>query len=192
MYLYTKYFQKSRAFLYPLVGNKKKELFTPKNTYLYWDGKESIENGYLIVYYEHNFDVAYNMFEEEKIMKNKLISNCYILDSGTVYIYDLNIYEDTIQKFLNGKYSKFKPVIKDRIFSYHGINKTFNTPRNDDPVSCALNPSIYYDVVADELGYEDSTYLRQEVGELCSKFDVEKETLVADVISQCKQPNLII
>ena len=42
--LYSKYFQKSKVFIYPLLGIKKGKKIVPKETYFIWNDEISIED----------------------------------------------------------------------------------------------------------------------------------------------------
>ena len=48
--IYKEYFQKSKVFLYPLLGIKKGIRFVPIQTYISWDNMDLNENKFLCLY----------------------------------------------------------------------------------------------------------------------------------------------
>ena len=48
--IYSDYFQKSKVFLYPLLGIKKGIRFVPLETYLNWDGYFKSDNDFFCLY----------------------------------------------------------------------------------------------------------------------------------------------
>ena len=71
--IYKKYFQKSKIFLYPLLGIKKGITFVPNETYMSWDNLYTINDNKLILLYKISIDklIDYNLFEKNHLKKNK-------------------------------------------------------------------------------------------------------------------------
>ena len=73
--------------------------------------------------------------------------------------------------FLQGKYSLFSAASKKRLTDYYGTH----TPEWVY-IESFMFPAKYFKQYANILGIEEDTL--REVGELCDRFDPEKETLV--------------
>lgn len=175
-YIRFGYTQKSKMFLFPLVGISKNASFSPANTYLYWDGHDGIDNYELIVHYNHiPNDQRYEIFEKQHILPNSKLVGCYRVDDGTVYIFDLISYAKDVAHFLHGDYSQFEYKTKEKILQFNGANVVSNKKVEGYTIHIALCPQYYYKDYAEELGYPDTKYL-EECGELWDIFDKEKET----------------
>jgi hypothetical protein len=183
-YVYDKYFQKSLNYLFPLIGLNKEELFKPAGTYLWWNGTESIDNTQLIAVYEERDELVYDPFEAKVLFKNPYIQNCYTVEDGKAYIFDLSSHGETVKKFLEGKYSKFSEGVKKKILTYHGASLD-KIARPGRYLHMSLYPELYWEQVGKELDY-DPEILKKEVKELGSLFDREKETLSIKIIEECE------
>lgn len=62
--LYDRYFQKSKVFIYPLLGIKRGNSVVPIETYISWDGHYSSEDMKLICVYKIRTDAEYKTFEK--------------------------------------------------------------------------------------------------------------------------------
>ena len=62
--LYSKYFQKSKVFIYPLLGIKKGNKIVPKETYFIWNDEISIEDMKLVCLYDIKDTKEYIDFEK--------------------------------------------------------------------------------------------------------------------------------
>ena len=67
--IYTKYFQKSKVFLYPLLGIKRGVKIIPSETYLAWDDVKA-EDMKLICLYHPNKSNEYEKYEKEILLKH--------------------------------------------------------------------------------------------------------------------------
>lgn len=186
-YIITDKFQKSLKILFPLLGIPKNSTFQPFNSYLWWEYvEENIETFYLIVYYKHNNSLIYKAFEDKYIFENEYISNCYNVEDGSIYIFDITVFYDTVEKFLNGRYSKFEEKAKTIIRRYWGdTNWGIDEIMKGRSYHIMFYPEKYYELAAEELGV-NIEYLRR-IGELCSKFDRNDETLmnIIPLSSEC-------
>jgi hypothetical protein len=119
-YFKLDYYQKSYAFLYPLLGFKEKQLFVPTNTYLYCDAiDESILDYKLLVLFKFQEKELFSKFETDVILKNDYLDTCYITEDGILYVFNLGNFSSTVDHFLNGEYSKLEKDIKTLILSFH-------------------------------------------------------------------------
>ena len=75
---------------------------------------------------------------------------------------------------MNGKYSECISTTKEKIISFFK-----SKPGSKEVVMSYLYPERFYDNYADLLGVKASVL--KEVGQLCSKPDIDKETLQATV-----------
>jgi hypothetical protein len=175
-YIKFGYIQKSKAFLYPLVGVPKTAPFAPTNTYMYWDGHDGMDNFELIVYFQHaDNDQIFTQFAKQHILSNPKLVGCYKVEDGSVYIFDLIQYAEDVANFILGKYSEMKYKTKEKILQYHGANLVSNKQVKGYTIHIALCPQYYYKDYAERLGYPDTKYL-EECVELWDIFDKEKET----------------
>jgi hypothetical protein len=70
--LYTKYFQKSRSFLFPALGIKRTSNFTPSGTYLSVEGLVSPEDVKLVCSFPDNESEGFKAFEQQMLLSNPL------------------------------------------------------------------------------------------------------------------------
>lgn len=170
--LYGKYFQKSKSFLYPLVGIKKDSLYAPIQTYMAWDGIFSITDQKLIAtYYVRDDEQAWDSYLLNTIMKNKFFSEYHELDEEILAVsYDLSLMADDYQKVLFGQYSKLSKILKGRIREFYG----YNSPEWAYMESF-LFPDRYVPMYSKLLDVDES-HIRH-TGELCDKPNLDSETL---------------
>ena len=168
--LYTKYFQKSRSFLFPALGIKRTSNFTPTGVYLSIDGVIQPEDAKLICSYKKDLSEGFKKFESQMLIGNPLFSHVINIEDYNLYVFDFEIYQQDWFSFLLGKYSKLSPVLKRAIKSYYG-----DTSSEYKYIETYLHPEKYFDVYAKLLDVPASTL--KELGELCDPCDLEKETL---------------
>jgi len=164
-HVYNKYFQKSKVFLYPLL-NFKKTVFKDVKTYIAWPGHYTIENRKLICVYPLN--IAHPAMKR-LILHHPLVEASYANNDETVIVYDMQEFTLPWSMFLEGKYSCFDLTSKQKIVDYFGIT-TAEAPF----IQSFLFPSSYYKIYSELLNVDVS--LLESVGELCTKYDLTKET----------------
>ncbi len=173
--LYGKYFQKSKIFLYPLLGIKRGTSVIPEETYISWNGKCSPEDVKLVCLYKTRKDDEYKNFESNVLLKHsRLYDYVKVNDKNSVFIFDFSDYKENLQMFIDGKFSKFDNKIKNKILDFFEKNSG-----NYVYVHSFLYPNKWYDRYAELLGVEPN--LLKEVGELCTKTDIDKESLLIQV-----------
>jgi hypothetical protein len=168
--IYSKYFQKSKSFLYPLLGIKKSALKSPHGTYISIEGIIDPDDIKLICSFKKDSTLSFMDFEQQMLITNPLYESKIDLDEVKLYIFDLSIYKHDWFNFLLGKYSKLSSVAKKAIKSYYGENSA-----EYKYMDSYLYPENYFKDYAKILDV-DIEDLKQ-IGELCDPWDSEKETL---------------
>lgn len=173
--LYTDYFQKSKAFMYPVLGVKRGSSVTPIETYMSWVGHYSLEDMRLICNYHMREDIEFINFEKFTLRSSPYYESFHYLDDDSgLYIFDMSKFKSDWFYLLSGKYSKFSEKHKKTIRTFFGNNSSSSVYINS-----FLNPKKYFDIYAKLL--DEPKELLESVGELCSIPDLEKETFVATV-----------
>tara|TARA_R110002012_G_scaffold69421_2_gene179699 strand:+ start:456 stop:1013 length:558 start_codon:yes stop_codon:yes gene_type:complete len=175
--LYREYFQKSKVFLYPLLGIKKGVRFVPVQTYISWNDIYPKDKNKLLCFYtvEEKWTKEFEMFAELFLTTNVLFDEMHkIGDLDFLYIFDLGTYKRDINKFKIGKYSKFTKRTKEIIMKFFGETGTIS-----EYIESYLYPEFYYEDYSEILNVEMNDL--KKVGELCSKPDLEKEDFKKDL-----------
>jgi hypothetical protein len=170
--LYGKYFQKSKSFLYPLIGIKKDSIYAPIQSYMAWEGIFSITDQKLILtYYVRDDEKAWDSYLLNTIMKNKFFNEYHEIDEELLAVsFDLSLMSDDYQKVLFGQYSKLSKILKGRIREFYG----YSSPEWAYMESF-LFPDRYVPVYSRLLDVDES-HIRH-TGELCDKPNLDSETL---------------
>jgi len=169
--IYSKYFQKSKMFLYPLLGIKKGAKVIPSETYLAWNNTIKTEDMKLICLYHPNKNDEFKNYETKILLKNnRLLDIININDKNKLFIFDFSDLQDDWLKFTNGKYSKMDNVTKSKILNFFPENTA-----NYVYMRSYLYPKIFFKDYAKIL--DVSELFLKDIGELCSKPDLDKETL---------------
>ena len=170
MKLFKEYFQKSKAFFYPLLGIEKGARYVPYATYVAWSGKYDLTDIKFICYYKQKSTRQYEVFENEVLFNNKFFHEYQKIKPGHhVYVFDFSGFHQSWSAFIAGKYSEFNEHDKEVILNFFGVNnEVANT------IESYLHPEYYHDDYAEELKIAITTL--QEVHETCDKPDLAKET----------------
>ena len=172
--VYKKYFQKSKVFLYPLLGIKRGVSVVPIETYISWQGHYNSEDMKLICVYDVRTDDEYIIFEKNTLLGHTRLSDYVKINSQAVFTFDFSDLGADWDHFLNGKYSKITMNLKQQIINFFDKNSG-----NHAYMHSYLFPEKYFSEYAELLGAPLS--LITSVGELCSKPDLEQEKLILDV-----------
>jgi hypothetical protein len=172
--VYKKYFQKSKVFLYPLLGIKRGTSVIPVETYVSWEGHCTAEDMKLICLYDVRTDAEYMNFEKNVLLNHNRLSDYVKVNSQAVFTFDFSDLEDDWSHFMNGKYSKISLNLKQKILNFFD-----KYSGNYAYMHSYLIPEKYFENYAELLGADLQMLIK--VGELCSKPDTEKETLILDV-----------
>lgn len=169
--LYTEYFQKSKAFLYPLLGIRRGAVITPMETYVAWEDEFLAEDRKLILTYHLREDKEFSDFEKTKLLDNSLLCDFRETNHKVgVYIFDFEGFANDWDCFLKGHYTKMSAPVKRRILEFFKNNHS-----NYKYLDSYLNPEKYFSIYAELL--KVPVEVLHEVGELCSPPDLKKETL---------------
>lgn len=173
--LYKKYFQKSKIFLYPLLGIKRGTSVVPSETYLGWNDTYACADMKLICLYDTRTDQEYKQFEMNVLLKhNRLHDYKVINEEQSVFVFDFSDLKEDWDHFINGRYSKLSKKTKEVVLNFfekYSGNYVY--------ISSYLNPEEWFERYAEILDV-DKTVI-EEVGELCDKPDLEKECLLIAV-----------
>ncbi len=175
--LYREYFQKSKVFLYPLLGIKKGVRFVPVQTYISWNDIYPKDKNKLLCFYtvEEKWIKEFEMFAELFLTTNVLFDEMHKIGNlDFLYIFDLGTYKRDINKFKIGKYSKFTKRTKEIIMKFFGETGTIS-----EYIESYLYPEFYYEDYSEILNVEMNDL--KKVGELCSKPDLDKEDFKKDL-----------
>lgn len=170
--IYNKYFQKSKVFLYPLLGFKRGIKVVPSETYLAWDPYYIPEDMKLVCLYHPNKSNEYEKYEKKVLLKHTRLCDIKEINEHTkLFIFDFSDLEHNWNYIIEGKYSKIDNNVKGDICSFFD-----NTSANFVYIRSYLYPKKYFDDYAECLGVDIEVL--ESVGELCNKPDLEKETLI--------------
>lgn len=168
--LYTKYFQKSKSFLFPVLGIKKSSHFSPSGTYIALDGLVQPEDLKLICLYKNDDSEGFKIFEEKVLLSNPHFERVMKIRGYKIYVFDFQMHSQDWFQFIMGKYSKLSPMFKGAIKAYYG-----NSSSEYRYVDSWLYPEKYFELYAKLLDIE--VQVLKSIGELCDPCDIEKENL---------------
>ncbi len=167
----SKYTQKSRIFLFPLLGFPRISVTNPAQTYTSWKDKYDHDDMHLICEYPNRNDADFKTFETKKLLAHPCFVDYHESENNTgIYVFNLSNYKDTWNAVTNGKYSQILVTDKLKIRKYFSNNTS-----SLEHIESYLYPEKYFNVYSKLLNVEESLLI--SVGELCSKPDVTKETL---------------
>ena len=168
--MYKSYFQKSYTFLYPQLGFKRGKDPKPKQVYVHWPEEFPMSERKLICVYKKEKDSSWEDFEKNKLLKHHMLDIVLPISSDAIaYAFDMNQMANDYDAFIQGKYSQFSRNARKNLSDYYGIH----TPEWVY-LESFIFPKKYFKQYADIL--EVDVKCLQEVGELCDKYDIEKET----------------
>jgi hypothetical protein len=168
--VYKKYFQKSKVFLYPILGIKRGVSVVPTETYISWKGYCNSEDMKLICVYDVRTDDEYKNFEKNVLLNHNRLNDYVKVGNQLVLTFDLSDLSDDWFHFINGKYSRISMNLKQKILNFFD-----KYSGNYAYMHSYLIPEKYFSNYAELLGVDQEMLI--QVGELCTKPDMEKETL---------------
>lgn len=193
---------KSKNLLFPLLQIKKNKFIknTDYDTFLYSNcTEENIDNYLFLVLYNCDFErKEYKEFIDKELIVNKNLCNYYHTNKGELYIFNFFDRRETIDLFIEGRYSKFHNEEKDIILKYYetpDIKKAYplfkKTNKPEAPHHVVLYPEYYYEYVTKEIYGEKNftdnlNYVKNNSygnGELWGLFSYEKEFLECQIIN---------
>tara|TARA_R100000541_G_scaffold58640_2_gene70155 strand:- start:1721 stop:2308 length:588 start_codon:yes stop_codon:yes gene_type:complete len=169
--MYKKYFQKSKVFLYPLLGIKKGNDFVPVETFLSWNGQYDVKKKLFFCLYDQKETDEWHKFENLYLLQNSLFHDYVLLDKNLhLYIFDLKKYSSDYNNLCKGDYSEFADKTKTEIINFFGEKGSLAQYMEE-----YLYPEFYHDQYAEDLNVNLDIML--DVWELCDKPDFIKEEL---------------
>lgn len=194
--LYNKETVKSGVFLFPLIGTSRYSEFPHRRTYLVCEDMGIDEQSKkLIVTYTKLEDVRYAEYDSKMLSGNRYFLDFLETGDTFYYVFDLKEINKDWDLFLGGKYSKLSNEVKKRIMAYHaivdkGVKKDNRTMQE---ILYPYNPTMTeregrvvefkdaFERHAPSLRIDPA--LMREVGEIYSRPDFRKETLVLTKVS---------
>jgi hypothetical protein len=177
--IYKSYFQKSKVFLYPLLGIRKGVRYVPIETYITWEENEITPKNTLICVYSIEegpaANKAFQAFAKSDLRKNELYHSEYEIDDLKIFTFNLSFFKGDLKNFKNGEYSKFSIVTKKIIMEFFGSKGTIS-----EYVESYLYPEKYYEIYSEILNIPISNL--EDVKELCDKPDLKKENFKKEVL----------
>lgn len=166
--IYRKPMRKAAVFLYPILGISSQAKFKPSGVYIALEDEIQMEEQKLICVYDTSAsDFAFFSSRVLESRKN-LLEFRKIAEDSSMYIFDYQMYGSSWDAYLNAKYSQFDEQAKKLILKYYSPNLA-----SQEYVKSFLYPQQYFGVYAKIL--DVPIQLLKEVGELCSKPDLEEE-----------------
>ena len=175
---YNKYFQKSKSFLFPILGYRKDANFLPIQVYMSWEGLFTIEDRKIIVVYENLKTREWNKFLMN-LMNNQMFNDYHDIGNDKIIVlsFDLNCIEEDYRNVLEGKYSKLSKLLKKKISDFY----SYNSPEWVYMESF-LFPDKYVTTYSEILDVEEE-HIRF-TGELCDLPNLEKETFKTEIYDE--------
>lgn len=170
--VYSKYFQKSRSFLFPILGLKKSAPYMPLHVYLTWEGMYGLDDKMLLVSYKKVNDLNWEKYLVETLMANQMFNDYHETDNPNIIIvsFDLKIISEDYERVLEGKYSQISKLLKKKIRDFYA----YNSPEWAYMESF-LFPEDYFGMYSKLLNVEEEHILH--TGQLCDLPNLELETL---------------
>lgn len=174
--IYTKNFNKSKVFLYPILGLKQNALHNPINTYMFLN-ENALNQCKLYVVYSKSSKYSFIEYEQTKIHTNEYFEDFINGENNIIYIFNLKKHEEDYFHIINSSFSKLSSDTKKKIETYFGLNSA-----NYNYIKTWLYPNKYYRIyariLAEENDFENMIDLLKNVCELCSKTNLKNETLI--------------
>lgn len=168
---YSKYFQKSRTFLLPILGLRKAAVYAPLQSYLMWDGMHTLEDERLILTFQHYKEKTWDEYLLNTLMANQMFDEYHELESDVIAIsFDLNCISADYRLVLEGKYGQLSKLLKAKIRDYYGYNSA-----EWAYIETFLYPSRYVGTYSKLLAVDEEHI--KFTGQLCDLPNLDQETL---------------
>ena len=172
--LYAEYFQKSKIFIYPVLGIARKSSIQVKETYISWLDVYNNQDMKLLCVYNDIHTESFKAFEVKVLLSSPLYYSHYKSAANEgIYIFDMSVIKKDWAHFLSGSYSKLSKVLKDAILKHYAKGPEY------DYVRSFLYPEDFFDTYASLLNVDVD--LLKEVGQLCDKYNLDLENLKLSV-----------
>ena len=168
--VYTKYFQKSKAFLYPLLNIEPDNKYDPLITYISWNEHIKKEDCKLICVYKTTRTKSFKKFESENLTSNFYYESHVNMLTKQIYVFDLTSFKTDVYKVYAGKYSELSVLAKHYIVKfYHKNAKKLNI------MESFLEPEDYHEDYAEYLALDVKHIQKRH--ELCTPLNFKRENL---------------
>jgi len=168
--LYKKYFQKSKIFMYPLLGIERGNV-APEEVYFSIRDNYKPEDKKLVLVYNPKMDLKYESFKEGRLVNHKLLYDRFKDQNGNdIFVFDMSGFAADWDLFLAGKYSQMSLKIRNQILNFFDKNSG-----NYIYVNSFLFPEKWFKRYAEILDVSEE--LLKEVGELCDVPNQQMEQL---------------
>jgi hypothetical protein len=169
-HVYADYFQKSKTFIYPVLGIAKRSSIQVEGTYISWLDIYNAADKKLICVYKDVDSEAFKAFEAKVLLSSPLYhSHQKTKDNRGIYIFDMNIIRKDWAHFLSGSYSKMSKTLKDAVLKYYAKSPEYEYARS------YLYPEEFFEIYSSLLDVDKKLLL--EVGQLCDKYNHDLENL---------------
>lgn len=179
-YIYSNYFQKSKVFLYPLLGIPFQSNPVMFETFMIVDDPAGKDRKLFVVdlltdqpnVYTTKANISFEQFFKNNVMKNQRFVSSELIGKSRVRCYfDLSDLRDDVEAVKLGRYSKISDTSKKKLMNYFPVGHG-----NRNYLKSYLYPDLFIRIYAQILDVEED--LLREVGELCDKPNFEKEHVV--------------
>ena len=177
--IYKNYFQKSKMFLYPLLDLKRGAPAVPDETYLSWENCYSSEDMKFICKYKNRRDAEFLNYEKSVLLNHQRLIDRKKTVDYIVYVFDFADIKSDWMNFINGFYSKLSKKSKEKILNYFD-----KYSGNYVYMNSYLYPNKYFHMYAEILQVD--VKILKDVGELCDKPNMQKETLDLIILDKTK------
>lgn len=164
------YTQKSFLFLYPQLRIPNTSRYKPVQTYTGLNNDIHPAGGALIVLYKKYNSKSFVKFEVRHLLGHEYFMDRFESNDYYVYVFNLSHLVTSYDHFLAGKYSRFSEEVKVPILDYFSEGNPWT-----EYIESYLYPELYYDEYSKILNINEQDL--EDVIELCSKPDLQKETL---------------
>lgn len=168
--LYSRYFQKSKTFLLPFVLTDRKSMTQPENVYIAWKDRYTVKDKRLIVVYKARNKSAAFKKAEAVLTASPLFESREEYNDKIIFIFNFTKKKRDWKCFIDGKYSMLDEDAKLDILYFFR-----KEPKECTYINSYLYPEYHFDHYASLLDVDVRVLL--EVGELCDKYDQDRETL---------------
>ncbi len=177
--LYKKYFQKSKIFMYPLLGIERGNI-APEQVYFSIRDKYKPEDRKLVLLYDPKMDLKFEPLKEERLINHKLLIEWMEDNNGNqIFVFDMSGFASDWDLFLAGKYSQMSLKVRNQILNYFVKNSA-----DYSYLHSFLLPDKWFKQYAEILDVSEE--LLKEVGELCDSPNLVKEQFKLVLRQECK------
>lgn len=179
--IYKKYFQKSKIFMYPLLGFERGKV-VPEEVYFSMTDKYTAEDRKLVLVYDPKMDLKYETFKVVKLVNHKLLHERIEDQNGNeIFVFDMSGFASDWDLFIAGKYSQMSLEVRCQILNFFEKKSA-----NYAYLQSFLFPEKWFKRYSEILDVSEA--LLKEVGELCDVPNLVKEEFKLVLRQECNIP----